>query len=48
MWPGQVFGRRVFTRAAVELSNFRRETGHYCGMRRDNRALTRTRSAPAP
>jgi len=42
----QVFGRRVFVRAVVEVSNFCRENCHYCGMRRDNRALTRFRSTP--
>ncbi|MGD1086597.1 MAG: radical SAM protein [Verrucomicrobiota bacterium] len=42
----QVFGRRVFVRAVVEVSNFCRENCHYCGMRRDNRALTRFRATP--
>jgi biotin synthase len=42
----QVFGRRVFVRAVVEVSNFCRENCHYCGMRRDNRALARFRATP--
>ncbi len=39
------FGRQVFVRAVVEVSNFCRENCHYCGMRRDNRALHRARIA---
>jgi len=42
----QVFGHRVFVRAVVEVSNFCRENCHYCGMRRDNRALARYRAIP--
>ncbi len=38
------FGRRVFVRAVVEVSNFCRENCAYCGMRRDNRALARFRT----
>src|SRR5690349_16459266 len=38
------FGRRVFLRAVVEVSNFCRENCDYCGMRRDNRALHRFRA----
>ena len=38
------FGRRVFIRAVVEVSNFCRENCDYCGMRRDNRNLTRFRA----
>ena len=41
----QVFGRRVFVRAVVEVSNFCRENCHYCGMRRDNRTLARFRAS---
>jgi biotin synthase len=37
------FGRQVFVRAVVEVSNFCRENCHYCGMRRDNAALERYR-----
>ncbi len=37
-------GKSVFVRAVVELSNFCRENCHYCGMRRDNRALARYRA----
>lgn len=38
------FGRQVFVRAVVEVSNFCRENCVYCGMRRDNRALARHRA----
>jgi biotin synthase len=38
------FGREVFVRAVVEVSNHCRENCAYCGMRRDNRALTRYRA----
>jgi biotin synthase len=38
------FGHQVFVRAVVEVSNFCRENCIYCGMRRDNRALTRFRA----
>lgn len=37
------FGRRVFVRGVVELSNYCRENCLYCGMRRDNQALHRYR-----
>ena len=40
----ELFGGRVFVRGVVEVSNFCRENCHYCGMRRDNRALTRYRA----
>jgi len=38
------FGRRVFLRGVVEVSNYCRENCHYCGMRRDNRNLSRFRA----
>jgi biotin synthase len=38
------FGKQVFVRAVVEVSNFCRENCAYCGMRRDNRALHRYRA----
>jgi biotin synthase len=38
------FGRKVFVRAVVEVSNFCRENCVYCGMRRDNKALARHRA----
>src|SRR5688572_17278108 len=38
------FGKNVFLRAVVEVSNFCRENCTYCGMRRDNRALNRARA----
>ena len=39
------FGRKVFVRAVVEVSNFCRENCVYCGMRRDNKALARHRAS---
>ncbi|MEO6848432.1 MAG: radical SAM protein [Chthoniobacterales bacterium] len=39
------FGKTVFIRGVVEVSNFCRENCSYCGMRRDNRTLTRYRLA---
>src|SRR5437016_13058052 len=38
------FGRTVFVRAVVEISNYCRENCAYCGMRRGNRSLTRFRA----
>lgn len=38
------FGRKVFVRAVVEVSNFCRQNCSYCGMRRDNRSLERRRA----
>src|SRR5579863_6356663 len=38
------FGRNVFVRAVVEVSNFCRENCAYCGMRRDHRELARYRA----
>jgi biotin synthase len=40
----QEFGRAVFVRAVVEVSNFCRENCAYCGMRRDNHSLARYRA----
>ena len=37
------FGRQVFVRGVVEVSNYCRENCHYCGMRRDNKSLDRAR-----
>lgn len=37
------FGRRIFIRAVVEVSNYCRENCAYCGMRRENRDLSRYR-----
>jgi len=37
------FGREVFVRAVIEVSNFCRQNCSYCGMRRDNRGLDRFR-----
>lgn len=42
----ELFGRRVFVRAVVEVSNFCRENCNYCGMRRDNKELARHRANP--
>ena len=41
----QRFGREVFVRAVVEISNFCRENCAYCGMRRNNRELHRFRAS---
>jgi biotin synthase len=38
------FGRQVFLRAVVEVSNFCRENCVYCGMRRGNDSLSRFRA----
>ncbi len=38
------FGRQVFVRGVVEVSNYCRENCAYCGMRRDNRTLARFRA----
>jgi len=38
------FGKSVFVRGVVEVSNICRENCHYCGMRRDNRGLDRFRA----
>jgi biotin synthase len=38
------FGKEVFVRAVVEVSNYCRENCAYCGMRRDNRTLHRFRA----
>src|SRR5687768_15939280 len=38
------FGKKVFVRAVVEVSNFCRQNCSYCGMRRDNRELERFRA----
>src|SRR5262245_7678919 len=38
------FGRQVFLRAVVEVSNYCRENCVYCGMRRDNKTLDRHRA----
>jgi biotin synthase len=39
----EVFGRQVFVRGVIEVSNFCRQNCNYCGMRRDNRDLKRFR-----
>ena len=38
------FGKNVFVRAVVEVSNYCRQNCAYCGMRRSNRALHRFRA----
>lgn len=38
------FGKKVFVRAVVEISNYCRQNCHYCGMRRANRNLDRFRA----
>lgn len=40
-----VFGRQVFVRGVVEVSNYCRQNCHYCAMRRDNLELARYRLA---
>src|SRR5262245_53236671 len=40
-----LFGKQVFVRAVVEISNYCRENCAYCGMRRDNRNLSRFRAS---
>ncbi len=40
-----VFGRHVFVRGVVEVSNYCRQNCHYCAMRRDNHDLARYRLA---
>lgn len=42
------FGRDVFVRGVVELSNFCRQNCTYCGMRRENRVLERFRTSYEP
>ncbi len=39
----EVFGRTVFVRGVIEVSNFCRQNCKYCGMRRDNHELKRFR-----
>jgi biotin synthase len=39
----EVFGREVFVRGVIEVSNYCRQNCNYCGMRRDNRGLKRFR-----
>jgi biotin synthase len=39
----EVFGRKIFVRGVIEVSNYCRQNCDYCGMRRDNRDLTRFR-----
>jgi len=40
----EVFGREVFVRGVLEVSNYCRQNCNYCGMRRDNRDLHRFRA----
>ncbi len=40
----KTFGREVYVRGVVEVSNYCRENCHYCGMRRSNRGLDRYRA----
>lgn len=41
----RLFGRRVFVRGVVEVSNYCRQNCDYCAMRRENHELTRYRLA---
>lgn len=38
-----IFGHRIYVRGLIEISNYCRNNCYYCGIRRDNRALTRYR-----
>src|SRR5690242_5989759 len=38
------FGKSVFVRAVVEVSNYCRQNCSYCGMRRENKSLDRYRA----
>ena len=40
------FGNRVYVRGLIEFTNHCRQNCRYCGIRRDNRALTRYRLTP--
>ena len=40
----KTFGREIYVRGVVEVSNYCRENCHYCGMRRSNRGLDRYRA----
>jgi biotin synthase len=40
----EVFGREIFVRGVIEVSNYCRQNCNYCGMRRDNRSLSRFRA----
>ena len=39
----RIFGNTAFVRGVIEVSNYCRENCSYCGMRRDNRTLSRFR-----
>lgn len=39
----EIFGKKVFVRGVVEVSNYCRQNCDYCGMRRDNKSLRRYR-----
>ncbi|MFH1067248.1 MAG: radical SAM protein [bacterium] len=39
----KMFGKKVFVRAVLEISNYCRQNCRYCAMRRDNRSLERLR-----
>jgi biotin synthase len=39
----EVFGRTIFVRGVIEVSNYCRQNCNYCGMRRANRSLARFR-----
>ncbi len=39
----EIFGHEIFVRGVIEVSNFCRQNCNYCGMRRDNRDLSRFR-----
>jgi biotin synthase len=42
------FGKQIFVRGVVEVSNYCRQNCSYCGMRRDNKGLSRYRMSLDP
>ncbi|MCR5775369.1 MAG: [FeFe] hydrogenase H-cluster radical SAM maturase HydE [Lachnospiraceae bacterium] len=43
----RIYGRQVFVRGLIEFTNHCRNNCHYCGIRADNKKLSRYRLAPA-
>ena len=42
----ETFGNRIFTRGLIEISNYCKNDCLYCGIRRDNRSVSRYRLSP--
>lgn len=40
---GEIFGKKIYTRGLIEISNYCKNNCFYCGIRRDNREVTRYR-----